>query len=167
MLMDIRLALKELADAIKEEILRRMASDVGINPRTGTNTLVNSGLYKSVDVYPRSDKTIIFQIADYYEFVVRGWAHTGRYSGTKQLFLYNLLQWVRRKHIRMGDLTENQIVWVVYRKINERLIAPRPFINYDPQEDVSKILPFLDDYFDKWADEIFEKITEEITRYFN
>lgn len=165
--MDAKAALTELANDIKREILRRMSSDVGINPRTGTNTLVNSSLYHSVDVYPRSENTIIFQIADYYEFVVRGWAHTGRYAGTKQQFLYNLLLWVRRKHIRFGDLSENQIVYLVYRKINEELIAPRPFINYDPQGDLSKILPFLDDYFETWADNIFNKITEELDKYFN
>jgi hypothetical protein len=165
--MDAKSALTELANDIKREILRRMSSDVGINPRTGTNTLVNSSLYHSVDVYPRSENTIIFQIADYYEFVVRGWAHTGRYAGTRQQFLYNLLQWVRRKHISWGNLTENQIVYLVYRRINEDLIAPRPFINYDPNEDVNKILPFLDEYFDKWAENIFNKITEELDKYFN
>jgi len=165
--MDVKAALTELANDIKREILRRMSSDVGINPRTGTNTLINSSLYHSVDVYPRSEKTIIFQIADYYEFVVRGWAHTGRYAGTKQQFLYNLLLWVRRKHIRFGDLSENQIVYLVYRKINEELIAPRPFINYSPSDDVAEILPFLDDYFDAWADRIFDKITEELDKYFN
>lgn len=165
--MDIRAALTTLSNEIKREILRRMSSDIGINPRTHTNTLIGSSLYSSVDVYPRSDSAIVFQIADYYEFVVRGWAHTHRYSGTKQQFLYNLLQWVRRKNIHFGDLSENQIVWMVYRKINEELIAPRPFINYDAGGDVSKILPFLDDYFNDWAERLFNKITEELDKYFS
>lgn len=165
--MNIRDALTELANDIKREILRRMASDVGINKKVGKNTLVGSSLYYSVDVYPVTDNAIVFQIADYYEFVVRGWAHTGRYAGTMQQFLYNLLQWVRRKHISFGDYTENQIVYLVYRKINEDLIAPRPFINYSPTDDVAEILPFLDDYFSEWADNLFDKITAELDKYFN
>ena len=47
-----------------------------------------------------------------------------------------------------------------------RGIEPRPFINWDENEDPSVVLPFLDDYFDKWADEVFNKITEELDKYF-
>ena len=48
--MDIYAALNELADRIKQEILHRMESPIGINPRVGENTLVDSDLYRSVDV---------------------------------------------------------------------------------------------------------------------
>lgn len=42
--MDLHSALKELADQIKDEIIRRMHSPVGVNPRTGRNTLIGSDL---------------------------------------------------------------------------------------------------------------------------
>jgi hypothetical protein len=32
---------------------------------------------------------------------------------------------------------------------------------------VAEILPFLDDFFSRWADNVFDKITEELDKYFN
>ena len=167
--MDIKAALTQLANDIKREILRRMSSDIGVNKRTGVNTLVGSDLYYSVDVYPKSDTTIVFQIADYYEYVVKGWKRTHRGKGSFQEYLINIRNWIRKKNIRWGNLTENQMVWVLAKRMfgeENYTIAARPFINYDPNDDVSKILPFLDDFFDKWADWMFDKITEDLDKYF-
>ena len=107
-------ALAELASNIKKEIIARMGK-YGYNQRAGRNTLVGSDLEKSVDVKVVSDHELVFEIADYYEFIVRGWKRTGNYPGTMRKFI---------------------------------------------------VLPFLDDYFDKWADEVFNKITEELDKYF-
>lgn len=186
--MDIRSALNELAEDIKKEILRRMSSDVGVNPRTGTNTLINSSLYHSVDVYPRSDKTIIFQIADYFLYVVRGWERTHRGNGTFREYLLNIEQWIKRKGIiwkkKNGDaMTQNEMVWALARAMfdeeNRYKIVPRPFIAYQKgnesapnynvtlESDLSEILPFLDEFFDDWAEDIFNKITKDLDEYFN
>ena len=115
------------------------------------------------------ENSIEFQIADYYEYVVRGWKRTGRFPGTANLFISNILDWIRRKGIRIGNLSQNQIAFILYRKmlIEGRQIVPRPFINYDEGDDVSKILPFLDDFFDKWAENVFEIIMAETDKYFN
>lgn len=169
--MDIQSALRELADEIKDEIIRRMHSPIGINPRTGQNTLAGSNLEKSIDVRPQGEDTIVFEIADYYEYVVSGWRRTGNFPNTAHLFIGNVTDWVRRKNIRLGNMTQNQIVWYLYRRmlIEGREIKARPFINsgYDNNEDPSKILDFLDDFFDKWADRVFDLITEDIDKYFN
>lgn len=167
--MDLRNALQELAKEIKDEIIRRLHSDVGINPRTGTNTLVGSNLESSIEVNATGDNEIVFKIADYYQYVVTGWKRTGRYPGTAHFFVANVLDWVKRKGVRLGNMSQNQVVWYLYKRmlIDGRQIAPRPFINYDPEGDVSKILPFLDDFFERWADNIFNKITEDLDKYFN
>lgn len=167
--MELHNALKELAEEIKNEILARLRSNVGINPRTGTNTLIGSELEKSIDVKQIDNETLVFQIADYYEYVVLGWRKTGRFPNTAHLFIKNITDWVRRKHIRLGGMTENQIVWYLYKRmlIEGREITPRPFINYSPSDDVAEILPFLDDFFSRWADNVFNKITEELDKYFN
>lgn len=167
--MEIREALQELARMVKNEIILRLHSSVGINPRTGTNTLIGSDLEKSIDVRVVDENSIEFQIADYYEYVVRGWKRTGRFPGTAHLFIRNILDWIRRKGIRIGNLSQNQIAFILYRKmlIEGRGITPRPFINYDEGDDVSKILPFLDEFFDKWADGVFEIIMDEIDKHFN
>ena len=167
--MDLKKALQELAVEIKDEIIRRLHSESGINPRTGTNTLVGSNLEKSIDVQALRENTIVFKIADYYQYIVTGWRRTGNYPGTINRFLDNILDWVKRKHITLGDMSQNQIVWYLYRRmiVDGREISPRPFINYDPEGDMSKILPFLDDFFERWADNIFNKITEDLDKYFN
>lgn len=170
---NLRTALDELAMDIYKEIIRRLRSGLGVNPRTGTNTLIGSDLEESILVYPNdSSNGLVFQIAQHWEYIVLGWRHTGNFPGTKREFLRNLLEWVKRKNIQFTSkkgkkLTQNQTVWLVYRSINERLIAPRPFINYDPDGDPAVILPFLEDYFNRWADELFEKIIKEIDKHFN
>lgn len=166
--MELRDALQELARMVKNEIILRLHSSIGVNPRTGTNTLIGSDLERSIDVSVVSDDTIEFEIASHYEYVVLGWKRTGRFPNTAHLFIRNILDWIRRKNIRLGSLSQNQIAYLLYKRmvIEGRQIAPRPFINYDPNGDVSKILPFLDEFFDKWADWVFEMIMKDIEKYF-
>ena len=167
--MDLQKELKILAKQIENEIILRLHSPIGVNPRAGRNTLIGSELERSIKVDAVSDEMIVFQIADYYEYIVRGWKRTGRFPGTSQQFIKNITDWVRRKHIRLGNMTQNQIVFYLYKRmlIDGREIAPRPLINYDENDDVSKILPFLDDFFDKWSDWVFEKIMYDIDKFFN
>jgi len=167
--MDIREALQELAKQIENEILKRLHSNVGINPRTGTNTLVGSELEKSIDVSAVNDNTIVFQIAEHYRYIVTGWKRTGRFPGTAHLFLKNIIEWIKRKNIKIGNLSQNQIAYYLYKRmlVEGRQIAPRPFINYDENGDLSIILPFLDEFFEKWADEVFKLIMQDIDNFFN
>ena len=167
--MELKDALLELAEQIKDEIISRLHSPIGINRRTGQNTLIGSNLEKSIDVTVHGDNAIVFEIADYYTYVVTGWRRTGNYPNTAHLFIRNVTDWVRRKNIRLGNMTQNQIVWYLYKRmlIEGRQIAPRPFINYDPEDDPSVVLPFLDDFFDNWADKVFELIISDLEKYFN
>ena len=167
--MELKSALQELADMVKEEIIARLHSPIGINRRTGQNTLIGSNLEKSIDVTVHGDNAIVFEIADYYTYIVTGWRRTGNFPNTAHLFIQNITNWVRRKNIRLGNMTQNQIVWYLYKRmlIEGREIAPRPFINYDENGDPSVILPFLDDFFDKWSDKVFELIISDLEKYFN
>lgn len=162
---DARKAIDELAQMVKREILRRI-KQYGVNRRTGSNTLVGSELEKSIEVRVSVDKFVV-QIADYFEYVVRGWKRTGRYPGTMSKFVENLTDWVRRKGIRFAGKTENQVVWAILKSIWMRGIEPRPFLNWDDSEDPALIIPFLDQYFDNWSDALWNRITEEIDKYFN
>ena len=167
--MEVREALQELADMVKEEILARLHGPIGINRRTGQNTLVGSNLEKSIEVTVHGENAIVFEIADYYQYIVTGWRRTGNYPNTAHLFIRNVTDWVRRKGVRLGSMTENQIVWYLYKRmlIEGGEISARPFINYDENGDPSVILPFLDDFFDRWADKVFELIMNDINKYFN
>ena len=165
-MVDARTALNQLALMVKQEILRRI-QQYGVNPRAGRNTLIGSDLEKSINVAPRGDNEIVFQIADYYEHIVLGWKRTGRFPGTMRLFVENITKWVRKNGIRFGNKTENQVVWAIVKSIWMRGIESRPFLNWDDSEDPSIIIPFLDDYFDKWSDLVWNQIIEELDKYFN
>ena len=168
--MDLHSALQELARMVKNEIILRLHSSIGVNPRVGRNTLIGSDLERSIDVHPISDNAIVFSIADHFEYVVKGWKRTGRGKGTFQEYLMNIKDWIRRKGIKWNGYTENQMMWILAKKMFSLnppyIIQARPFINWDENGDVAKILPFLDDYFEKWADIIFEDIISELDKQF-
>lgn len=163
--MDIRVAFKELADKVKEIVELRIRR-YGTNPRTGSNTLQGSELEKSIEITPTEDG-IVLQIADYWEFVSRGWERTGNYPHTFNQFVENLTKWVRKKNIHFGTLSQNQIVWIVLRKIWTHGIQARPFMVYDDDGDLEKMIPELHAYMDEWFDNLFEEIISDLDKYFN
>ena len=164
-MIDAKTALKQLAQDVKKEIIARMHK-YGMNRRAGKNTLIGSDLEKSVEVNVVSDNEIVFQIADYFEYIVRGWSRTGRYPGTMRLFIDNITKWVRKNGLNFGDKSENQVVWAIVKSIWMRGIEARPFLHWDDSEDPAIIIPFLDDYFDNWADLVWNQIIEELDKYF-
>lgn len=163
--MTVELALKELAEAVKRLVNDRIRR-YGINEKTGTNTLEGSDLQKSLNVVP-TDDGIVLQIADYWQFVSRGWKRTGNYPNTFSKFVRNVNEWVRKKGIRWGNLTQNQITYIVIRNIWENGIKSRPFMVYDDEGDLTKMIPELETYMDKWFDDLFEAIIEDLNTYFN
>ena len=163
--MDVHSALLELAEAVKRIVNYRIKT-YGINVKTGTNTLEDSNLQKSLNVYP-TDDGIALQIADYWQFISRGWKRTGNYPNTFSKFVQNVNDWVRRKGIRWGNLTQNQITYIVIRNIWTRGLRARPIMIWDKDGDLSKMIPELNIYMDKWFDDLFEAITEDLNKYFN
>lgn len=162
--MDVKTALMELAEAVKRIVNDRIRR-YGINPKTGQNTLEGSNLQKSIDVTATEDG-IALQIADYWEFVSRGWKRTGNYPGTMRLFVKNIDDWVRRKGIRFGNLKQSQIVWAIIKNIWDKGLRERPFIVYDEEGDLTKMIPELDKYMDTWFEHLNNAITEELDKYF-
>ena len=163
--MDIKTAFQELALAVKRLVNDRI-NRYGINPKTGTNTLQGSELEKSIQVNVVDDG-IVLQIADYWEFVSRGWKRTGRYPGTMNRFVKNVDDWVRRKGIRFGNMSQASIVFIIIRNIMENGLKSRPFMVYDEEGDLTKMIPELNYYMDKWFETLFDSIMEDIDKYFN
>lgn len=167
LIMDLHSALQELASDIKQEVLRRMSSDLGVNKKTGSNTLVHSDLYESVDTKVIDDNTIVFEIADYYTHVVGG-RKPGWGVGPPHGFVQGVTNWVRKKGIRFSGKTENQTIWMCINSIVKYGIAARPFIgNGFINDDPAFVLPFLDEFFDKWADNVYNDIIKELDTFFN
>lgn len=165
--MDVKEALKILADKIKEEVLKRMESERGVNLRTGENTLKNSKLYKSVEVRVVSEDTLAFQIADYYTYVVGG-RRQGWGTPPPTGFVQGITNWVRERGIRFNGKTENQTIWAIIKSIVKRGIQGRAILgNGYENDDPSYVLPFLDDFFDEWSDKVFEDICKILDEYFS
>jgi hypothetical protein len=162
--MDIQKALRELCDEIKM-ILKYRIVHYGVNPKTGTNTLQGSELEKSIEVKPTTDG-IALQIADYWEYVALGWHRSHRFEGTMNQFVRNIDDWVRRKGIRLGNLTQSQIVFVIIRNIMNNGLRERPFMIWDEEGDLSKMIPELENIMDDWFETLFEAITADLDNYF-
>lgn len=166
---NVRQALIELCEKV-ERILTKRIEQYGYNERAEKNTLKGSELEKSIEVYPTEDG-IALQIADYWEYVARGWYHSGK-SDKSGLF-DALVKWAIRKRIKLDDYSENESAVIVAKKVyaemifHNRPIKKRPFMRYYADGDLTKMIPQLKAYMEKWFDNLFYKITEDIDKFFN
>lgn len=170
--MDINEALQQLCDEVKK-ILHSRIQKYGVNQRTGENTLEGSELEKSITVTP-IENGIALQIADYWWYVASGWKRT---HNDNKMGLYNeLVLWALRKRIRLDDMTgmsQNEaavrVAEIVWTKmiVWGRPIAARPFMIPDEEGDLTKMIPELDAYIDKWIDGLYDDLIKELDKYFN
>ena len=163
--MTIKEAFQELADEMKS-ILEERIERYGTNARVGSNTLQGSELERSIEI-TTTENGVRLSINAYWEFVSRGWKRTGNYPNTFAQMVSNILEWVRAKGIRFGSLTENQITWAVVKSIWTRGITERPFMVYSDDGDLTKMIPELEAYIDKWFDTLFEAIITDLDKYFD
>lgn len=162
---DVKYLFKELADEVNK-ILEARINKYGINPKTGTNTLQGSNLERSIEVNT-FEYGLALKIVDYWEFVSRGWKRTHNYPNTMAGFVYNVTQWVRRKNIRFGNMSESQIVFIIIRNIMNEGLKARPFMVYNDEGDLTEMIPELKEYINEWFDRLFDAILEDINTYFN
>lgn len=130
-----------------------MESNVGINSKVGRNTLVDSNIYKSLSVKATNDGDLVFDIIlnDYLVYI-----ENGRRKGAKMPPVEPIVRWCR-KH---GIPSDNSTVFLIRRAISRDGIKARPFMSHVMEE--------LDGYWDNgWADELFNKIMEQIDKFFN
>ena len=130
-----------------------MESNVGINSKTGSNTLVNSNIYKTLSVKATNDGDLIFDIIlnDYLVFI-----ESGRRKGAKFPPVEPIVKWARSR----GIPTDNSTIFLIRRAISRDGIKPRPFMAH--------VLEEIDrEWDDQLADELFNKIISEIDKFFN
>ena len=167
---EIHKAFIELAEEI-ERILTERIARYGANPRAhGENTLQGSNLEKSIEVIPQ-ENGVALKIADYWEYVARGWKRTKK-SSARGLY-HELVLWALRKHIVLPNMTANESAVRVaegtwYQMIvHGREIAPRPFMVYNDEGYLTEMIPELKTYMDKWVYSLFDRIMTDIDKYFN
>ena len=130
-----------------------MESNVGINSKTGSNTLVDSNIYKTLSVKATNDGDLIFDIIlnDYLVFI-----ESGRRKGAKFPPVEPIVKWARSR----GIPTDNSTIFLIRRAISRDGIKPRPFMAH--------VLEEIDrEWDDQLADELFNKLISEIDKFFN
>jgi hypothetical protein len=130
-----------------------MESNVGINQKVGTNTLVDSNIYKTLSVKATNDGDLIFDIIlnDYLVFI-----ESGRRKGAKFPPVAPIVAWARKK----GIPTDNSTIFLIRRAISRDGIKPRPLMQY-VFEEIDR------EWDDSLADKLFNQIIEIIDKYFN
>ena len=160
----IKDALNELAEFIKKTVLERVQK-YGAN-RKGINTLVNSDLIKDMKV-TAYENSVELAIADYWTYVSTGWKFND-FKSEKVGLRHALVKWALKK-----ITSDNKEAWdiadrIYYLMIKEhRPIPGRPFMVFDKDGDLIKMIPELKDYMDKWFDDLFATIISDIDKYFN
>ena len=130
-----------------------MESNVGINRKTGSNTLVGSDIYKSLSVKATNDGDLVFDIIlnDYITYI-----ESGRRKGAKFPPVAPIVAWARKK----GIPTDNSTIFLIRRAISRDGIKPRPIMSY-VFEEVDR------EWDDRLADELFSEIIKIIDKFFN
>ena len=179
-------ALEELGNEVIKHFREVMDSDMGINPKTGTNTLKDSNLYKQMDmkVYPDREMVEVL-INSYAEYVDMGrMSHaevkTGNFTPMKNGGFppLNVLRvWAQRKGIlkdnrtlyplnalrdwtqRKGIPADNRTLYLIGRSIAINGIRPRPVFSYAWRD--------LEDMLPEYLDKLFEAIINDLVEWFN
>ena len=151
--MNVSSIIMEFSKDIMALVRMVMESNVGINPKTGSNTLVNSQIYNTLSVKATNDGDLIFDIIlnDYLVYI-----ESGRRKGAKMPPVEPIVRWARSR----GIPTDNSTIYLIRRAISRDGIKARPFMAY-----------VMDEIDREWdnnvADELFNKIMEEIDKFFN
>ena len=150
--MEISKIVMEFSKDIMALVRMVMESNVGINSKVGVNTLVNSQIYKTLSVKATNDGDLIFDIIlnDYLVFI-----ENGRRKGAKMPPVEPIVRWARSK----GIPTDNSTIYLIRRAISRDGIKARPFMAHVMEE--------IDREWVDVADELFNKIMEEIGKFFN
>ncbi len=145
--------LYEFGRDIAKIIRMVMDSNVGINTKTGRNTLSESDIYRQLSVISTSDGDLVFDIMlnDYIQFI-----ESGRRKGAKFPPVEPIVRWCRQK----GIPTDNSTIFLIRRAISREGIQPRPVM--------AKVFDELDKSWNgEWSDRLFDIIIEQIDKYFN
>lgn len=159
--MEVELAkiIKSFAEDIVEEARKIMASNVGINEKTGTNTLKNSDLYKQIDWSFRQEgeDIIIDTLFNFYITFIE-WERPKNYGKMPPISV--IQKWLVKKHIAPLNKNIRSTAFVIARAI---------------QRDGHKSRPILATLFkntgEKWDNDLsyklFNEIIKDLETYFN
>lgn len=159
--MDVEIAkiIKSFAEDIIEEARKIMSSDVGINKKTGTNTLKESNLYKQIDwSFREEDEDIIIDTLFNFYVVYIEWSRPPGYG--KMPPINAIVKWLKRKNIVPNNKNIRSTAFLIARAIQRDGWEGRPIF-----ETLYKNTS--DKWNNEWANKLFNQIIKELTEYFN
>lgn len=150
--MEIGKIVMEFSKDLMQLVRMVMESNVGINVKTGSNTLINSQIYNTLSVKATNNGDLIFDIIlnDYLVYI-----ESGRRKGAKMPPVEPIVRWCKQK----GIPTDNSTIYLIRRAIARDGIKARPFMAHVMEE--------MDREWNGLADEIFNVIMEETDKFFN
>lgn len=150
--MEIGKIVMEFSKDLMQLVRMVMESNVGINTKTGSNTLINSQIYNTLSVKATNNGDLIFDIIlnDYLVYI-----ENGRRKGAKMPPVEPIIRWAKSK----GIPTDNSTIYLIRRAIARDGIKARPFMAHVMEE--------MDREWNGLADEIFNVIMEETDKFFN
>ena len=150
--MEIGKIVMEFSKDLMQLVRMVMESNVGINVKTGSNTLINSQIYNTLSVKATNNGDLIFDIIlnDYLVYI-----ENGRRKGAKMPPVEPIVRWAKSK----GIPTDNSTIYLIRRAIARDGIKARPFMAHVMEE--------MDREWNGLADEIFNVIMEETDKFFN
>lgn len=150
--MEISKIIMEFSKDLMQLVRMVMESNVGINVKTGSNTLINSQIYNTLSVKATNNGDLIFDIIlnDYLVYI-----ENGRRKGAKMPPVEPIVRWAKSK----GIPTDNSTIYLIRRAIARDGIKARPFMAHVMEE--------MDREWNGLADEIFNVIMEETDKFFN
>lgn len=161
----IEQALSELGEKVIKHFREVMDSDMGINSKTGTNTLHDSNIYKEMDYKVDADRgmveVLVNEYADYIDMgrMSNAEVSTGKFRPMK-LGGFPPLDVIRDWIVRKLHVSPtNKLVYAIGYSIAEKGIRPRPVFSYAWKD--------IEDSLDDYLNSIFEAILEETTDWFN
>lgn len=151
--MEIGKIVMEFSKDLMELVRMVMESNVGINQKVGTNTLIDSNIYKTLSVRATHDGDLIYDIIlnDYIQFI-----ESGRRVGAKFPPVEPIVDWAKKR----GIPTDNATIFLIRRAISRDGIKPRPILQY-VFEEVDR------EWDERLADELFNRIMELTDKFFN
>ena len=144
-------AVRAIAEEAKAVMMSVLASDLGVNPKVGRNTLVEGHIFQEVGCETEDIELVNILVNDYIRYI-----ESGRKSGSFPPVSV-IAKWAAEK----GITTDNRVVWAICQSIYRDGITPRPLIDAN-----DGFWEQIDREWDNWSSKIFEAITEQLDEEF-
>lgn len=137
-------AIRSLSELILKSLKDILASDIGVNKKSGKNTLKESDFARSLEVLTgvKEDSLEFYVVGNFYWY----WIENGRKPNRKMPPFDPILRWAKKN----GLPTNNSTLYAIRRSIGEKGFEGRHFIE--------PTLSLIEKDLDEWSNRVFESI---------